>query len=107
MRDWLTGSFVDFRITPKGSSQVDPLPVRVIAPYAVLSLASILPVLLIDDAGPRGGFYIFAIINAALYAVLTLVIIVQHARENVVRASRRSYRPAMAAGLFSLFFCRE
>ena len=39
----------------------------------------------------------------ALYAVLTLVIIVQHARENDVRASSRSYRPAMAAGLFSLF----
>ena len=26
VRDWLTGSFVDFRITPKGTSQVDPLP---------------------------------------------------------------------------------
>ena len=25
VRDWATGSFVDFRITPKGSSQVDPL----------------------------------------------------------------------------------
>ncbi len=48
------------------------------------------------------GFYIFAIVNAALYALLVLVIIVQHARENVVRISRRGYRPAMAAGLLGL-----
>ncbi|RJG40775.1 glycosyltransferase family 2 protein [Mesorhizobium sp. DCY119] len=103
IRDWLTGSFVDFRITPKGSSEVDPLPLRVLAPYGFLSIASVVPVLLVKDASDARGFYIFAIINAALYAMLLLVIVVQHARENVVRVSRRSYRPAMAAGLLSLF----
>jgi cellulose synthase/poly-beta-1,6-N-acetylglucosamine synthase-like glycosyltransferase len=103
MRDWFTGSFVDFRITPKGASEVDPLPLRVLAPYGILSLASVLPVLFIDDAGKAGGFYIFAVVNTLLYAVLILVIIVQHARENVVRTSRRRYRLAMAASVFSLF----
>jgi cellulose synthase (UDP-forming) len=103
IRDWLTGSFVDFRITPKGTSEVDPLPLRVLAPYGFLSIASVLPVLLVEDASDARGFYIFAIINAALYATLLLVIVVQHARENVVRVSRRSYRPAMAASLLSLF----
>ncbi|WP_394893699.1 glycosyltransferase family 2 protein [Mesorhizobium sp. AaZ16] len=102
MRDWLTGSFVDFRITPKGTSEVDPLPMRVLAPYGVLSIASVLPVLLIDDAGETRGFYIFAILNAALYALLFLVIVVQHGRENVVRSPRRSYRSAIAASLLSL-----
>ena len=43
VRDWLTGSFVDFRVTPKGASEVDPLPLRVLAPYGFLSLASTLP----------------------------------------------------------------
>ncbi|QIG52018.1 glycosyltransferase [Nordella sp. HKS 07] len=103
VRDWLTGSFVDFRITPKGASEVDFLPLRVLAPYAALSIASVLPALLIANAGDSRGFYIFAIINAALYAVLLLVVVVQHARENVVRVSRRAYQPALAASILSLF----
>lgn len=102
VRDWLADSFVDFRITPKGTSEVEPLPMRVLAPYGILSIASVLPVLLIDDAGETRGFYIFAILNAALYALLLVVIVVQHGRENVVRSPRRSYRQAMAAGLLSL-----
>jgi cellulose synthase (UDP-forming) len=93
---------VDFRITPKGTSEVDPLPVRVLAPYGVLSIASVLPVLLVHDAGETRGLYIFAIVNSALYALLFLVIVVQHARENVVRISRRAYHPAIAASLLSL-----
>ncbi|MET0941260.1 MAG: glycosyltransferase family 2 protein, partial [Mesorhizobium sp.] len=103
LRDWLTGSFVDFRITPKGASQVDPLPGRVVAPYVILSAVSILPVLLVDDAGQAAGFYVFAIINALLYAVLTLVILYRHSRENEVRATSGSYRSTIAAAVVSLF----
>jgi cellulose synthase/poly-beta-1,6-N-acetylglucosamine synthase-like glycosyltransferase len=103
VRDWLTGSFVDFRITPKGTSEVDPLPTRVLAPYGFLSIASVLPVLFIGDAGETRGFYIFAIANAVLYALLLFVIVVQHGRENQVKASKRSYRPAMATSMLALF----
>ncbi len=103
VRDWLTGSFVDFRITPKGTSEVDPLPARVLLPYALLSLVSVLPVLAIGEAGAAGGFYIFAIVNALLYALLFLVIAVQHVRENVVRGWRPHYRPALAGSLAALF----
>ena len=102
LRDWLTGSTVDFRITPKGSSEVDPLPMRVLAPYGILSVVSALPVLLIDNPGDAGGFYIFALINAVLYAALLLIIVVQHARENVVRFTNRTYRPVFAATLLAL-----
>ena len=103
VRDWLTGSFVDFRITPKGASEVDPLPMRVLAPYGFLSIASVLPALLIGDAGETRGFYIFAIINSALYALLLLVIVVQHGRENRVKSTRLFYRPAIAASSLFLF----
>ncbi|UYQ71096.1 glycosyltransferase [Pelagibacterium flavum] len=102
VRDWLTGSFVDFRVTPKGTSEVDALPMRVLAPYGVLSLASILPVLAVADAGETRGFYLFAIINATLYAVLLLVIVAQHARENLVRVWGRLYRPTLTATLLAL-----
>ena len=102
LRDWLTGSVVEFRITPKGSSEVDPLPARVLTPYAILSVVSALPVLLIANPGEARGFYVFALINAVLYAVLLLIILVQHARENVVRVTSRTYRPAIAATFASL-----
>ncbi|MCO5151451.1 MULTISPECIES: glycosyltransferase family 2 protein [unclassified Shinella] len=103
LRDWSTGSFVDFRITPKGVSEVDPLPLRVLAPYAFMAIASILPVLLIPEANDSSrGFYIFAIMNAAIYTALLVVVVVQHARENRVRYPARSYRPVMAASLAAL-----
>jgi cellulose synthase (UDP-forming) len=102
VRDWLTGSFVDFRVTPKGGSEVDPLPMRVLAPYGFLSLASVLPVLAVGDAGETRGFYLFGIINAVLYTTLLLVIVIQHARENAVKVRTRIYRPAIAASLLSL-----
>ncbi|MEY9625611.1 glycosyltransferase family 2 protein [Sinorhizobium fredii] len=102
VRDWLAGSFVDFRVTPKGTSEVDPLPLRVLLPYAGLALAAVLPVLLIDDVGEAKGFYLFAIMNAAIYGLLLVVIVLRHGRENRIAATPRFYRPAMAAGLLSL-----
>jgi cellulose synthase/poly-beta-1,6-N-acetylglucosamine synthase-like glycosyltransferase len=102
VRDWATGSFVDFRVTPKGSSDVDPLPSRVLAPYIFLSLISVLPVLFVANARDTGGFYIFATVNAAIYTLLVLVIVLQHARENVVCVASRFYRPALAGSLLTL-----
>ena len=102
VRDWMTDSYVDFRITPKGASEVDPLPWRVLIPYGLLSLASVLPVLFVDNAVETRGFYIFGIINSVLYTLLLLIIVIQHARENVVRIRARMYRPVMAASLLCL-----
>lgn len=102
VRDWATGSFVDFRVTPKGTSEVDPLPLRILAAYGLLSLISILPVLSVATAEETGGFYIFATLNAAIYTLLLLVIILQHTRENTVCVSRRFYRPVLASSLLAL-----
>jgi hypothetical protein len=96
IRDCLAGSVVEYRITPKGRSEVDPLPVRVLAPYVLLSAVSALPVLLIDNPNEARGFYVFALINAIFYAALLLIIIVQHSRENVVRMTGRTYRAGLA-----------
>ncbi|ASV87903.1 glycosyl transferase group 2 family protein (plasmid) [Ochrobactrum quorumnocens] len=101
-RDWLTGSFVDFRVTPKGSSEVDPVPLRVIAPYAFISGFSILPVLFVDDVDQTRGFFVFAIVNACFYLFLMAMIIVQHNRENQVRMTSRLYRPALACSFTAL-----
>ena len=101
-RDWMTGTFVDFRITPKGASEVDALPLRVLAPYMSVVLLSILPVLLVQNAYQTRGFYVFAIINACFYILLVFMIVLQHARENTVRYRTRFYQPALAASLLAL-----
>ncbi len=101
-RDWTTGTFVDFRVTPKGSSDVDALPLRVLAPYIAVVLISIIPVLLVQDAYQTRGFYVFAIINACFYILLIFMIVLQHARENTVRYRTRFYQPALAASLLAL-----
>lgn len=101
-RDWLTGSFVDFRVTPKGSSEVDPVPLRVIAPYALISGLSILPVLVVRDAHETRGFFIFAIVNACSYLFLMAMIVIQHTRENRVRMTSRFYRPVLACSFTAL-----
>ena len=101
--DWLTGRFVDFRVTPKGAADVGPPPMRSIAPYAVLSLASALPALLVSDAGSASGFYIFALANALVYATVFVIIVVQHARENGIGLVGAVRRPIVAAVTLFLF----
>jgi cellulose synthase/poly-beta-1,6-N-acetylglucosamine synthase-like glycosyltransferase len=101
-RDWLTGSYVDFRVTPKGTKDADPVPLRVLAPYAFLSVASVLPVLFIDNAKYASGFYIFASLNAVIYAAIFAIVVIMHGRENNVRRYRLAYRPAAAMAVVAL-----
>lgn len=102
IRDWISGSQVEFRVTPKGSDPAGPLPARVLMPYASLSAVSAVAVLMSKDVGTANGFYIFAITNAALYAILLLVIVVNHIRENGITVRRRSM-PAFAHALLAAF----
>ena len=106
VRDWLTGTFVEFRVTPKGSKLAGPLPIRVIAPYALLSFVSSVSALMLDEVGRARGFYIFAIVNSAIYAALLMVIAIAHMRENDILPglhSKFAVAPAMlAAYLFSI-----
>ncbi len=77
LRDWITGRFVDFRITPKGEDAAGRLPGKVLAVYVALALGAVLPVLLIPGVTEARGFYLFAILSALAYAALLAVIIVQ------------------------------
>lgn len=84
VRDHLTGVFVDFKITPKGTTCIDYPPTRVILPYVLLSLVSAAVAAVVPAGGAAAGFYIFAIFNAVIYAALVLVIIGCHVRENAI-----------------------
>lgn len=78
VRDWVTGTFVDFRITPKGAAAARSLPFRVLAVYTALALGATLPVLFSEELGNARGFLLLALLNAILYAVLVVVIVLRH-----------------------------
>ncbi|SIS95013.1 cellulose synthase (UDP-forming) [Roseivivax lentus] len=81
-RDRFTGHFVDFRITPKGAAAEAKLPLRVLAPYLVLALGCIVPVLLVDHVIEAKGFYFLTLLNGSIYAAIAAVIVVRHVRDN-------------------------
>lgn len=78
MRDKLTGSFVDFRITPKGTDARQILPTRVLLVYVVLALGAVLPLFLSRELADARGFLLLALLNALLYACVVVVVVVQH-----------------------------
>ncbi len=103
--DSLRGSTAEFRVTPKGTSAAGPLPIRVVAPYAVLATASGLAVLLFGNVQDAVGFYILALLNCILYTALVVVIIAMHAVENAAQArpDRQgwAWRSLLQAGLLA------
>jgi len=87
----LADKYVDFRVTPKGAAESSPVPWRVLAPYAALSLASALPAVFVENAGPGSGFYVFAVVNAVLYGAILVTILVGQAVEQGAARRRPSY----------------
>ncbi len=97
--DRLRGGFVDFRVTPKGKQAYEKVPMRVVLPYLVLAVASLAPVLLIDNVAQSAGFYVFALLNAVLYCTVFTIIIRCHAKENHGRVPFWSLQPLAMFGL--------
>ncbi len=99
----LAGREFAFKVTPKGRSGVLPLPTRVVAPYLFVAVVSALPTLLDVDAGAADGYRRLALLNAGLYLVAAVAIVVLHVREHPSGTRRvvlRSIAPkALATGL--------
>lgn len=72
----------NFKVTPKGRTGPAPLPLRVVAPYLLLALASATPALLGLNAGPANGYYTLALINIALYMTAAVSILALHIHEH-------------------------
>ncbi len=94
-RDRFGGGFVDFRITPKGEAAQAQLPIKILAPYAALAFACLLPVLFISDVENARGFYLFAAINGILFSSIVVVILFHHYRDRGAFSNRwRAYDAA-------------
>lgn len=93
VRDRLVGGFVDFRITPKGEAADANLPYRVIFPYVLLAAGALATIVLRSGVQEARGFYILALLNAAMYTSLVFIIVGSH-----LRASREFLwrRPLLA-----------
>lgn len=102
VRDRITGSFVDFRITPKDGKIAAYPPLRVLAPYIAMSASSAATALLVSDPGSAKGYYLFAIVNSIVYSAVLSVIIIGHARENglpLISTSRRGLATAVTLAM--------
>ncbi|MBX5171586.1 glycosyltransferase [Rhizobium sp. NZLR1b] len=101
VRDHISGSFVDFRITPKGKQQQHSLPLRVVAPYIALAGLCAVAMALASEVAAAQGFYIFAAINLSIYLLLAILIVVRHAIESSLPLLPQSHglRLATAMGL--------
>ncbi len=86
----VTGREDGFKVTPKGKAGERPLPLRVLAPYLLLSAGSILPALLVNNAGAARGYYFWALINGAVYLLVTIAVVALHIVENRAHTGRRS-----------------
>lgn len=82
VRDRIAGRFVDFRITPKGEGASRKLPAKVLGVYSVLAVVCLLPVLLVEDVTEARGFFLLTMLNAIIYALIVVIAVVHHLREN-------------------------
>jgi cellulose synthase (UDP-forming) len=67
-----------FRVTPKGSGALPPLPARVLLPYLALASISAVAAAVQSDAGSAAGYYYFAIVDSCMYALVASVVVGMH-----------------------------
>jgi len=78
----ISGREFGFKVTPKGRTGVLPLPAKVVSPYLFLAVISAAPTLFDLDAGAASGYRTLALINAGLYLLAAVAIVVLHVREH-------------------------
>ncbi|MBB4569541.1 glycosyltransferase family 2 protein [Rhizobium leucaenae] len=71
-------------VIPKGTGSEHALPLRVLAPYIVLNLASAVAMAFALDREAAEGLFFFAAITTLIYAALIGLIIARHATENTL-----------------------
>ncbi|MFG3489567.1 glycosyltransferase family 2 protein [Streptomyces sp. NPDC047972] len=99
---------ITFKVTPKKRDGLEPLPLRTVAPYLVITLFLSGAALVGQFTGPAVGYVFLCILGSAAYAVVTLAVGALHTRETAratgvpaFRALRTAAVP-MTAGLLCL-----
>ncbi|MGV9455881.1 glycosyltransferase family 2 protein [Streptomyces sp. NPDC003635] len=99
---------ITFKVTPKKRDGLEPLPLRTVAPYLLITLFLSGSALVGQFTGPAVGYVFLCLLGAASYAATTLAIGALHVRETK-RATGASFFRAvgtaalpLCAGLVSL-----
>lgn len=93
----------EFRVTPKGGGEARDLPFMVVAPYAIISLASGLATIGLHDVQMATGYYLLTGLNALIYGAVFAVIVVVHRREhNIARRGAKWFARLAVASTLAL-----
>lgn len=70
-----------FKVTPKGDITFQPIPLKVLVPYFMIILVTLITVVSISNPGGAKGYYYFALLNLVMYIAVVCTIIVKHIKE--------------------------
>jgi hypothetical protein len=72
---------ITFKVTPKSANGLEPLPIRVMLPYVVISIASASAALVGERYTSAVGYVFLSLIGGAMYAMVTILVPLLHVRE--------------------------
>jgi cellulose synthase (UDP-forming) len=82
--DQISGRFVEFKVTPKSKTEVEPISIKILFPYLSIAIVSALVIMINHDIGNAAGFYYFAFINVVIYSFICLLVVWKHGKENKI-----------------------
>ncbi|MFF8809116.1 glycosyltransferase family 2 protein [Streptomyces omiyaensis] len=99
---------ITFKVTPKKRDGLEPLPLRTVAPYLVITLFLSGAALVGQFTGPAVGYVFLCLLGSASYAAVALAVAALHVKETsratgtpALRAARTAALP-LTAGLLCL-----
>lgn len=79
---WLLGRRFGFKVTPKGVAEAQPLVLKALVPYLLVSAICAVTAILRSDAGAATGYFYFCLLNAVIYLAVTVAVIALHLHES-------------------------
>ena len=77
-----------FKVTPKGSGETPPLPFRVLVPYILVIVISVLAAILLNGSNDTQGYYYFVLAGMITNWIVIFGIVRNHIREAKVSKKR-------------------
>lgn len=83
---------VTFKVTPKSVDGLEPLPIRLIAPYAVISVVMAAAALAGEHTGRAVGYVFLCLLGALVYTTVAFAVCLLHASESAKTGGVRRRR---------------
>jgi cellulose synthase/poly-beta-1,6-N-acetylglucosamine synthase-like glycosyltransferase len=100
---------VTFKVTPKGSGELESLPTRLLVPYLLISLLGSVPAIIAERTDDAAGYVFLCLLGAITYSLVCMLVALLHAKEmtyrvkvSMAQAIRRTSLLPMLLGMFTL-----